>query len=384
MSQEQLRFSVEESVWFQKGQEVSELLTISLDPDISIHEHDQYISIRGALQLTGEYKIDTEANVQDQFEYANVRYVNEISTREDGVSIINHRFPVDITIPRNRIQDLDEVYVSIESFDYELPELKCLKLVADLSISGISNDETEPTAADVSERPEEIKEEVFEPLYRGQQTQPFADEDDTFTSLEQNGAHPFSSYYQDSDTTEEDMDKLSSIKTEAPSRVVEEVSEDEKEVEVVSKPSLEDIDEVESEDQEVHQDQQEDLYDPFVIEVRKQEEETVEPQEVQYSFFSKSESLASNDNKPGSEEENEREEDDPKDAHYLTSLFARDEDEDFSRLKMCIVQQGDTIDLISERYEISVQQLLRVNEFHADQDVYEGQILYIPAYSTSK
>ena len=51
---------------------------------------------------------------------------------------------------------------------------------------------------------------------------------------------------------------------------------------------------------------------------------------------------------------------------------------------MCIVQQGDTIDLISERYEISVQQLLRVNEFHADQDVYEGQILYIPAYSTNK
>jgi stage VI sporulation protein D len=384
LSQEQLRFSVEESVWFQKGQEVSELLTISLDPDISIHEHDQYISIRGALQLTGEYKIDTEANVQDQFEYANVRYVNEISTREDGVSIINHRFPVDITIPRNRIQDLDEVYVSIESFDYELPELKCLKLVADLSISGISNEETGPTSAEISERPEETEEEVFETLYRGQQPQPIADEDDTFTSFEQSTAHPFSSYYQESDTAEEDVDKLSPVKTEAPRSEVEEVSEDEKEVEVVSKPSLEDIDEVESEDQEVHQDQQEDLYDPFVIEVRKQEEETVEPQEVQYSFFSKSESLASNDNKPGSEEENEREEDDPKDAHYLTSLFARDEDEDFSRLKMCIVQQGDTIDLISERYEISVQQLLRVNEFHADQDVYEGQILYIPAYSTSK
>ncbi|MBO1514743.1 stage VI sporulation protein D [Metabacillus bambusae] len=385
--QQQLRFSVEESVWFQKGQEVSELLTISLDPDISIHEHDQYISIRGALQLTGEYKIDTEANVQDQFEYANVRYVNEISTREDGVSIINHRFPVDITIPRNRIQDLDEVYVSIESFDYELPELKCLKLVADLSISGISKEETEPTAADVSERPEEIEEEVFEPLYRGQQSQPFANKDDTFTSFEQSGAHPFSSYYQESDTVEEDVDKLSPVKTEAPSREVEKVSEEEKEVEVVSTPVLEEIDEVDSENQEVQedqQDQQEDLYDPFVVEVRKQEEEPVEPQEVQYSFFSKSESLANVNNKAEAEEENEREENDPKDAHYLTSLFARDEEEDFSKLKMCIVQQGDTIELISERYEISVQQLLRVNEFHADQDVYEGQILYIPAYSTSK
>jgi len=39
---------------------------------------------------------------------------------------------------------------------------------------------------------------------------------------------------------------------------------------------------------------------------------------------------------------------------------------------------------ISERYDISIQQIVRVNDFHADQDVYEGQILYIPAYSTSK
>ncbi|MGM0874448.1 MAG: stage VI sporulation protein D [Bacillota bacterium] len=455
MSQEQqdLRFSVEESVWFQKGQEVSELISISLDPDISIHEHNQYISIRGALLLTGEYKIDKDADVQDQFEYANVRYVNEVNTREDGVSLINHRFPVDITIPRNRIQQLEEVYVSIESFDYELPEIKCLKLIADLSISGISNEQSQPE----TERPEE---ESFEALYRAPQSQPLAEENEISSQFQSNSAKPFSSFYQEDETACEDVDKLSTDNlsvekkvrkeekaveepltpilgekvrevekaVEEPStpilegkvrkeekaveehstpilgeivreeeKVVEELStsilggkvrEEEKAGEEPSTPILEEINEVDSESQlveEDEQDHQEDLYDPFVVEVRKQEQETVEPQEVQYSFYSKSEDLASNQNQAKKEEENEREEkNDPKDAHYLTSLFARDEDEDFSRVKMCIVQQGDTIERICERYDISIQQIQRVNDFHADQDVYEGQILYIPAYSTSK
>jgi stage VI sporulation protein D len=101
--QSSLRFSVEESVWFQKGQEVGELLSISLDPDITIQEFDQYISIRGALQLTGEYKIDEDYN-EEEFEYANLRFVSSVETREDdGISQLVHRFPVDITIPRNRI-----------------------------------------------------------------------------------------------------------------------------------------------------------------------------------------------------------------------------------------------------------------------------------------
>lgn len=406
MSQEQqLRFSVEESVWFQKGQEVSELLSISLDPDITIHEHDQYISIRGALQLTGEYKIDNDASAKEQFEYANVRYVNEVSTREDGVSVLNHRFPVDITIPRNRIEQLEEVYVSIESFDYELPEYKCLKLIADLSISGISDGQVEQISTEV-ERPEE-KEEAFEALFRGQQQQPNATfETPTPTPPqvnEEENVSPFSSFYEDS-TSEQDLDKFSSFQLEETEvkedRVLE---ESHAEVEQLTSPNDVNNSEVEetiltneiehqeeevivSEEQEEQkeEDPQEDLYDPFVVEVRKEVQEVEEePKEVQYSFFSKTEDSSL---EPETEEEDVdgRDETNPKDAHYLTSLFARDEEEDFSRVKMCIVQQGDSIELISQRYDISVQQILRVNDFHADQDVYEGQILYIPAYSTSK
>ncbi|WP_299091747.1 stage VI sporulation protein D [uncultured Metabacillus sp.] len=384
--QEQLRFSVEESVWFQKGQEVFELLTISLEPDITIHEHDQYISIRGALQLSGEYKIDNEAKVEDQkdqYEYANVRYVNEVSTREDGISILNHRFPVDITIPSNRIENLDEVYVAIDSFDYELPELKCLKLVADLSIGGITNKQSQQQVADEVESREE---EELEPLYRGEQQEETFEYDSQPSPLpfEQRPSNPFSSLYQEHESAEKDVDKLSLDQVEPIGQLETEDKEEEKESIAASIPRQEESEELYS--SQAEDIQEEDIYDPFIVEVRKQEEieeVTDGPPEIQYSLFSKAENVENEEIQEEAEEKRE-EESNPKDAHYLTSLFAREDDEDFSRVKMCIVQQGDTIDLICERYEITVQQLMRVNDFHADQDVYEGQILYIPAYSTSK
>jgi stage VI sporulation protein D len=381
--QQQLRFSVEESVWFQKGQEVSELLSISLDPDISIHEHDQYISIRGALLLSGEYKIDNNADVQDQFEYANVRYVNEVTTREDGVTELNHRFPVDITIPNNRVENLEEVYVSIDSFDYEIPEVKCLKLIADLSISGITNEQIQPAPAPARETEEE---EPFEALYRAPQEQSFEEDNEQAYQYEQSNTNPFSSFYEEK--AEEDLDKFSPASSKAEQEIraeeitgedfLEPASKEEEEVTNASNPQ--------AQTEAAETQQQEELYEPFIVEVRKEEQVTEEPQsqEVQYSFFSKSEDLASDDTQDEVDEENEREDHNAKDAHYLTSLFARDGEEDFSRLKMCIVQHGDTIELISERYDISIQQILRVNDFNADQDVYEGQILYIPAYSNSK
>ncbi|MDA6131083.1 LysM peptidoglycan-binding domain-containing protein, partial [Escherichia coli] len=63
----------------------------------------------------------------------------------------------------------------------------------------------------------------------------------------------------------------------------------------------------------------------------------------------------------------------------LTEFFARKEEtEEHVKLKVCIVQNGDTIDAIAERYDIPAQQLLRVNHLEINQDIYEGQVLYIP------
>ncbi|MFE7152626.1 LysM peptidoglycan-binding domain-containing protein, partial [Heyndrickxia sporothermodurans] len=67
----------------------------------------------------------------------------------------------------------------------------------------------------------------------------------------------------------------------------------------------------------------------------------------------------------------------------LADFFARKTDEKAAKLKVCIVQQGETLDVLAEKYDISVQQILRMNHLEINQDVYEGQVLYIPSYATT-
>lgn len=353
-NQSALRFSVEESVSFQKGQEVSELVSISIDPDIAIQEHDQYVSIRGALQLTGEYRIDESAADEEisSRDLTTSRMIHDITTRDDGVSELKHRFPVDITIPNNRIQSLDDVYVSIDSFDYELPEKYYLKLAADLSISGIyGNQQSVPTVdEDVIEKPEKV-----EALSR-------ESEEEEGVADEENDQDDFDQTYQN--------------------------------------------DEIESTQFELASEEEEnDTFAPFELEARRQayfdlgdhedsdEDKYEKPSSPNIEMKSRNEAEDNYSNKHryqntkvATEDEGKSAEAEKRDenALYLTKIFARDDEEEFSKLKMYIVQNGDAIDIIAENYEVSIQQLLRVNRMEHEHDVHEGQILYIPIQEGSR
>ncbi|MBC9088425.1 MULTISPECIES: LysM peptidoglycan-binding domain-containing protein [unclassified Bacillus (in: firmicutes)] len=167
-----LQFSVEESICFQKGQEVSELLSISLDPDITVQEVNDYVSIRGSLELTGEYNIDQTR------EYAELpatsRFVEDVKLKGDGSAELTHCFPVDITIPKDKVNHLNDVFVFIDAFDYQLTDARMLTIQADLAIEGLLNvsgeaGEEEPRTMPAAVHPEE----ELEPAYRS----PSNDED---------------------------------------------------------------------------------------------------------------------------------------------------------------------------------------------------------------
>ncbi|MEX5835936.1 LysM peptidoglycan-binding domain-containing protein [Bacillus velezensis] len=130
-----LQFSVEESICFQKGQEVSELLSISLDPDIRVQEVNDYVSIKGSLELTGEYNIDHSSHFEELDR--ELRHVEEVRAREDGTAELIHCFPVDITIPKNKVSHLNDVFVFIDAFDYQLTDSRILTIQADLAIEGL-------------------------------------------------------------------------------------------------------------------------------------------------------------------------------------------------------------------------------------------------------
>ncbi len=312
-----LRFSLKESVWFQKGQEVEELLSISLDPDVEIEELDHEVIVRGQLDLTGEYVARQDDSAYSLRDLSPAKSIDYVETREDGVNELVHSFPLEISIPRNRVKVIEELYVSIEEFDYELKENGCLQLLADISITGLCDEE----------RIEDEEEET------------------AYAELED-------------DSEQEDENR--------PTPQVEE-------------PAYKESDEWEDY-----------AFEPFQLEERKEqevEEEEIEEHEFvereeekettpQFELFGRKDFKKEKAKKQEEQEEETYSQRD-ENALYLTKLFTKEPEEEFTKLRMYFVQEGDTIESVAERYETSVQNLYRVNQ---TEDIYltTGQIIYIP------
>jgi stage VI sporulation protein D len=291
-----LTFSVSESVWFQKGQEVNEILSMSLEPEIVIEERGDYISINGALQLVGEYVPKEDTGEDDDTslrEETNVRFVEDVSISEDGISELTHRFPVDITVPANRVRHLDDIYVIIDSFDYDIPENGSLKLSADIEIRGIE----EAASQDEGEEQHQQDTDNVIPF------SPEASEEDIYVETRKAP-----------DTDQADYEYKDMVTQNRPPQV-----------EMKSR------------------------YDQPSNEYEGADEQ---------------------DHNSGKRDEN---------ALYLTKMLAgRDDDEQrYSRLKMCIAQAGDTLQEIADRYKVSVTQIMRVNHLDSE-DIQEGQVINIP------
>lgn len=422
-NQAYLSFSLEESIWFQKGQEVEELLSISLEPDITIQENDQYVIIRGSLLLSGEYKKE-DNDVMEEDTYLAPSFIQSVEEREDGQCNFTHRFPIDITIPMSRIGSIYDVHVEIDSFDYVIPEPSCLKLTADLSIGGLRAEQNNEAVNGQLETSVEQNEEPLSTTYSrvpifgdigtdfsidDEQTDDVDEEESSsFTVEARKQPSLFEAYHPEKTKIEQfaeepndvSNDPLIAQKTtrlhldETPSEV--ELAETWRETD----DSLEQTSQtksinVESLEIERNRDEQKEL-DVSYFPQRKEKNESP-------SFMESPESpsyLESPDNKLEATVESvddldESESSSPKKGKKkpklkkkktltLTEFFARKEEDDRVKMKMCIVQEGETVSYFAEKYGVNEQRILRVNRLDLTNDLYVGQVLYIPIKDEQK
>ncbi len=335
-----LHFSVEEQVWLKKGQEVEEVLSISLDPEISIEEYEDYVAVKGCLYLSGEYlqRDYNDDSDEPENEASAYRSIHEVHVREDGTASIGHRFPVDITIPASRVRSLDEIYVTVDTFDYTLNETNCLQLKADISISGIQGDEKRSEYETYSEENDSVDENVE------------ADSDETEETEE---------------TVWENDVKYVDDREEESSDFAHQLRSPQVDMRAKAERYLANL-----LDQENYEEGQEPTYD-FLTRMARQIEDS--------NFYPSEQPAMEEPNNYDDVEEDtvekpqrSREEN----ALYLTSMLTKEE-EQFSRMKMCIIQPGDSLTEIAERYRVLPSHLARVNRLEED-EVKEGQILYIP------
>lgn len=311
-----LRFSIEEAIAFRRGHHVDQLLSISLQPTITIEEQEDYVYIRGVLELSGEYtKHEEDGEDVETFELG--RYIEQVRMHDEETGEFLYQFPIDVTVPKERVDDLEQVYVLIESFDYDLRKNE-LRLIAEVAIHGIQMDD---------DREDEEEWDAY------------------------------------------NVDDFEPFEAVARQEVYEEEKEEQEEQEtIVNVPTFYMLHEEQVADNDEHKEERIDVqgeHEEERVDTQKGYEEEQESKREETSFQLELKGRET------SEKRNEN-------VLYLTKLFGKNEEQAFARLKICIVQQGDSLDKIAERYDVSVQQLLRTNHLESGADVHEGQLLYIP------
>lgn len=446
-----LRFTLEESIWFQKGQEVAELYSISLDPNVTIQENDEYVVIRGTLDLSGEYKINLSSGESEIKHYSQGYYPKTMQSVEDsgnGTQEFNHRFPVDISIPYNRVESVDDIGVNIQTFDYTLIERNCLKLQADLLVTGIYGEQPQ-----MPQR-EEMKQEEYE-IEIVQESSSQATEEQQLSAQSRYEFDQESSSQQN-DKAEEEVSARGEKQQESSSHASEELeveSSVESSEEAVADRKMEPLNREVPESDNIST--EDDLYKPFYVEARKQpdeessttvyepkkgpvlkrdqedcpteppakkvemeevrskeaadpvvfpqttepvyeEEPAAEPEEKQEKKYhhlldlvrkpepQEAEPVETPRSKSYKKNKQESKEETKEKHVSLTDFFGRKQEEELVKMKVCIVQQGDTLDILAERYDVSVQSLMNSNMLEPTMDIYDGQVLYIPKVTIYK
>ncbi|WP_408007102.1 stage VI sporulation protein D [Pseudalkalibacillus sp. A8] len=359
-NQSKLEFSIEESVWLNKGQEVEEFYTVDLNPEVTVEEVDDQICIKGHLCLTGEYRCadqSEEENTSEESTFLGYRSFSQLNDVSDDVVKLDHRFPVDITLPKNRVLNKDDLFVTVDNFDYEMPTPSCLEVSAAISVSGVY--ENQGSAS------EEFEEQEL--VYQNDEVYVTREEDDKDDhELYEGGSNPFPILEFESRRSPENYDHEEETEYKAIRREpqVEFLSRNEERYDSDAYGHLSDMRNSDTADYEDEYEEEE-LYRTEEYEYEENDDAYYHEEESEEEYEEQGE-VESTSNRPPREEN----------ALYLTKMLTRD-DEELTKMKMCIIQAGDSLDSIAGRYDVPASQLMRVNRLETE-EIEEGQILYIP------
>lgn len=312
-------FDLNESLYFEKGQEVSQMLSISLEPEISIQSFNDYVSIRGVLELQGEYEkaqtvSEDDKSLLDFDDHHSRRYFEEVRDEENDLATFAHRFPVEISVPAYRVNDMNDIKVNVASFDYEILDDSQFKLTSTIEIHGIRDEVVLPD--DLHERNQKEKTEQPSDILGDHFEFELKDE------------------LNDEEKTKENNRELESEKTEPKA--------------------------IENDEEDIDKDRWKYKQSQSFEEFFKGGDETADLDEHHEAVVDDSQ-----ERKPS----------------YLTALFGENEANDtvtYKQMRICIVQEQDTLESISERYQVPKLQLLKLNRLAGD-DLTKGQLLTIPS-----
>ncbi|AZN42298.1 LysM peptidoglycan-binding domain-containing protein [Paenibacillus albus] len=413
-----LRFDIYERVHLpDEVAAIDELEEIELVPRIGIVQQDEQVLLKGHLLLTGVYRAQDEPLAEQSLE---------------------HWIPVEITLPMNRIHRLDDISVEIDNFDVDLLSTRTLNITGVLSLKGIELGHSSPQEEWPREEPFTVvhkRDPIDVPNYEAlfeQQTgyeEPQAIRNEGWETA---GSTPSynDAYIRDAAAQaqaaqaaleQEEIARIAAIEwqnqqeaeaREAEAREAEaalqaaepEVSDEAIEA-AIAGPPAENPFIADAAEREARSRQQaansadapaaQQFGDISALEAEsarklkvavggKPAEEEAEAAQPNVGFRSLLQSSRREQEARAAAEQSaeqaakEARKSSGDDIEWKNLFFSRSgEDQSFRKLRICIVQREETLDVIAGRYQLQPREIALYNRL-ADQSVSEGQVLYIP------
>jgi stage VI sporulation protein D len=368
----QLRFDISEKVRLHPQQPgIDALLELDLYPDVEIKDEGQHLKIQGYLRLNGAYLAQ-----EQESEELNGLHTDHLE--EENRNELAYVIPVEITLPADRAEQT-HIVAEVESFDYRVISPFELQIEAILMIDGL--------LPEAKEESDSAHEESEGPIFSGEPARPLTvyNEEFRFSELEQSSEARMGSEEDSIKPMEEqEEESVSDAKVlpfeESQHQMAKPKQQLLKEEPVQANPLKEKKAEPKPTKQAVK---------PRVEEAKPAgERETADFAQSPKDFWQERQQSKQHqqndaenamDQEPAQTEpiEDEERSKAKSQADWIRWLVGNKE-EKFVAMKMVIVQKDETIDHVAQRYEISVEKLLKLNRLQTDL-LEEGQILYVPA-----
>jgi stage VI sporulation protein D len=363
-----LRFDIYERVHLSEDIEgIQDLEEIELTPHIQVLSQNEQAVLKGHLLLRGSYVGESESR---------------------GPQTLEHRIPVEITLPLNRIQNLEEIGVEIENFDVDLLSARSLNVTGVLSLNGVElqteaagqwrNDEEivvshKAGGGDREEKAKIHKEEVYGEIEAA------ADQANINESPAANvEANVAAANVNEAAVNEPVVNEAAAVEAaenaEAANQAIENenaaVEAAEKPKENKKKPILSFLSKKSEEKEKVD----------LKAAVHTPKEETAKKAVSNAKKDAPKREEAEVEQTAASAEDSASES--AKEAVQWKKLFLSSESEEagFKKVRMCIVQKEETLETIAQRYSLKPNEIKLYNRL-GDEDITEGQIIYIPVSS---
>ncbi len=433
---QQLRFDISEKVRLHPQQPgIKTLVELDLYPDVEIEDQETHLRIHGYLRLAGRY-VGDEEDVIDTGEEAAGGDEAAPEVRQEGENMDEIAFviPVEITLPSDRV-DVDRIAAEVESFDYQVLSPFELQIEAVLAIDGLLSDPKKDEAyqdsvvsfagssvlsekgggmdAEEEESPGEVH--LIHVDYGGepagkreepdtqaaeiqslpQESSAAGDEGEEWAEsrAEEDGAYPFAVESSSSGESPAewspdspafaDIDFGKGAGAEVPDQEGEKGVRDREEAaerEPLSRvrfgfqPEEEDFDEAFQLAKKLLRKPSPDEFGPDRAAADSSAQEETWGEEAGKSEEESAESAE--ETVSADVRESEQGTGEGEGLHWARQFLGEKEDT-FVKMRMVIVQKGESLESLADRYGVSASSILRLNDLESGQ-LEEGQIVYIP------